>query len=74
VSSSGRNGAKRAQPASQVGPRVEHDLKEGNVGAIAVEEQTTWYRPALFPSSVVLLLVKARSDVLLLQCVGRVGW
>jgi hypothetical protein len=36
VSSSGRSGAKRVQPASQVGPRVEHDLKEGSVGAIAV--------------------------------------
>jgi hypothetical protein len=37
MSSSGRYGAKRVQSASQVGPRVENDLKEGSVGAIAVE-------------------------------------
>jgi hypothetical protein len=50
------------------------DLNGGSVVAIAVERQITWFWTALIPSHVVPMLVKARSDLPLLRCLGRGGW
>jgi hypothetical protein len=54
--------------------QVHMHSNRGNVHVIAAERQTTKFGTARFQSNVIPLLVKARSDTLLLQCVGFGGW
>jgi hypothetical protein len=60
----------KAHLASGLGPMERHNVKGASVDVNAAERQTTKFGTARFQSNVIPLLVKARSDAPLLQCVG----